>query len=771
MRPVRSRVPILLAGAIILWAASALAFHMSRSTSMDGCRTAAIAGLACACLSCASMALCSHRRILLACAFAACGASMGFVASMQVQQGSHLADERMPITAVTALQDSTSTAYGTSTICAVESGAHVPCKVRLLTPEDERYLVGDRIICDASIQPLAEQSRGFYRTQGVSAEVRATQTERAPDGSLVDAIRDLRRTAIDAICAHAGDHAALYAALICGHRPLMAKSALYEDFKVSGLAHLVAVSGAHAAIVLALLMGALRLLRVRKGIAVALSIALICAYVAFAGMPISALRSALMAICALTSAFAGRRAASLNSIALCIILFLVADPTACLSVALFLSAGSTLGIVLFAGLFSSWFPRTRRIVEDAVIAPVSLTIASNMVTLPFSAALFSQLSLIAPVANVLAAPLFALSCMVGLIGCVSCLVAPAASATIIGAASLAMAPLSFVVSGLAHVPYASIACAADPMPMIALSAILCILLWVTWPRMTLRRAGLFAGSCIVLVACTLAVSAAFQRDEVIALDVGQGDAILIRSDGASVLVDTGNADAKLRHQLGRFNVHHLDAVIITHPDDDHCASLATLGGYVEVDRICFARDVLTCSCDACSRLLALCEERSPGAERVGLAVGDVLEVGRFALTVIWPDRFSDEGGNADSICLLGTLDADGDEVADWSALFTGDAEAEQLEQMVAAGTLGDIDLLKVGHHGSKASLTDVVLRAIAPEVALVSAGAQNRYGHPSDEALTCLDSIGCEVLRTDEQGSVTVAFAKESMTIRCERGP
>ena len=100
-----------------------------------------------------------------------------------------------------------------------------------------------------------------------------------------------------------------------------------------------------------------------------------------------------------------------------------------------------------------------------------------------------------------------------------------------------------------------------------------------------------------------------------------------------------------------------------------------------------------------------------------LAVGDTIACGDFSLKVIWPHGFSDEGGNADSLCLLASLATSG---GTWTALFCGDAESDQLKEIIDEGELGDIDIYKVGHHGSKAALTESVVEVIRPEISLVS---------------------------------------------------
>ena len=154
---------------------------------------------------------------------------------------------------------------------------------------------------------------------------------------------------------------------------------------------------------------------------------------------------------------------------------------------------------------------------------------------------------------------------------------------------------------------------------------------------------------------------------------------------------------------------------------------------------------------------------------IGLRQGDVLEAGAFALRVVWPERFVDEGGNADSVCLVADADLDGDGAPEWRALFTGDAERDQLRALIDAGLVGSVDLYKVGHHGSKNALDDEEAAVLAPRIALVSVGAGNRYGHPADETLDRLGAAGARICRTDEQGDVSCKLTDDGIDVRTLR--
>ena len=139
------------------------------------------------------------------------------------------------------------------------------------------------------------------------------------------------------------------------------------------------------------------------------------------------------------------------------------------------------------------------------------------------------------------------------------------------------------------------------------------------------------------------------------LDVGQGDAFVLRSAGRTLLIDTGNHDDLLLQGLARQGIRHLDAVAITHADDDHCGSLSVLKGVVGVDCVLLANEMLICENAKARNLVRTAADVAGAADAVkGVSVGERIVLGRFALDVIGPDSFTEDGGNA---CLLYTSDA------------------------------------------------------------------------------------------------------------------
>lgn len=776
--PSRPGIPLLLPCALALWGSSAACYLACMGLGSAALGWAALLlALLCLLLLAAFAIACwgngKRSRLAWACAiaaFAALGASLGMMGAAAYGRSLDevvVGEQRCSLRLVSDMSQSTFGASATA-VATTEDGRSVKVRATFPSKEDELY-TGAVARATVSISTLSES----YVQQSYISGVCANATVREVDDGQGQSnpIYLLRERAIGLLGEHGGDSAALLQALVCGYRASLSESGEYNVYKQCGLAHIVAVSGAHLAIVTAAFGWLLQAMRASRRVTLVASSAFVLGYLVFSGIPISAVRASVMAILSLLSGAFGRRGASLNALAICIIAFIATDITACVSVSFFLSAGSTLGIVLFASLFASWMGKgtaaiagKTEAVGKGIVEPLALTLSSNIATLPFSVATFSQLPLVSPLANIVATPLFAFGCSFGLAATIlSCIVEQLAPFAI-GLAGVVVWPLRASAQLIARIPYGCVALEADPVVAVVASVALMVLLWVVWPRS--GRVPI-AGACLccVLLAASIAFRVAVPHgDEIVMLDVGQGDAILIRSGSASMLIDTGNRDSQLASELIDEGVAHLDAVLITHPDDDHCGSLASLLQYVDVGAVVVASDMLECPCSKCTELVDECT-LALGEEPVGVDVGDGIAVGDFRLEVVWPNAYEDEGGNGDSLCLDATLDCDDDGAGDYRLLFTGDAESEQLAEMLDGGSIGDVDVLKVGHHGSRASLDDSTARALSPEIAIISVGVGNRYGHPADEVLSILDSVGAEVHRTDQEGRVRISFTADGIEV------
>ena len=619
---------------------------------------------------------------------------------------------------------------------------------------------GDSFSATCALSQPREASAERFYLQGIDAVSSPGPIERLDNSCSVGGVLASVRESAIALFDGQGDVGALCQALVCGYREQLRETNLYAACKTVGVAHLVAVSGAHLSITCGMIASVLQVVRTPRKFSLAIQLAVLSVYLVLTGMPISALRAAAMAVVGMTSFLARRRRATLSALGACIVVIIAISPQSSVSISFFLSAMSTLGIIALMPLISSWLsavPLVRRIAE-----PLALTLAAMVATTPFSAALFSQLPLVSPVANLVVAPLFTLALTVSLVGSVAFLAAPVVAPLALPFANGAAFLLAQAITIFAEIPFACVPVSLSVSWGLAFSIAGPLLLWILWPQLTgetIFAMGSAACACAIIFVVIVPL---FRPSEIVMLDVAQGDAFLLRSKGSAILIDTGNHDALLKEALARQGIFHLDAVIISHADDDHCGSLQALDGVVAIDSVLVAQDAVTCDCESCEGLIKSASSVVGSDNVMPLVVGDTVTCGEFSLKVIWPHKFNDEGGNADSLCLLASLATGG---GTWTALFCGDAESDQLKEMIDEGALGDIDIYKVGHHGSKAALTESVVNIIRPEVSLVSVGEGNRYGHPAAQTLSLLDNVGSHVFRTDEMGDVSCEFSNDGIRV------
>lgn len=228
------------------------------------------------------------------------------------------------------------------------------------------------------------------------------------------------------------------------------------------------------------------------------------------------------------------------------------------------------------------------------------------------------------------------------------------------------------------------------------------------------------------------------------LDVGQGDATLITNDGQSMLIDAGDntMGTKVQLYLQKQNIKKLDYLIGTHPDADHIGGLDVIITKFECDTI-FMPDVEK-DTQTYNDVVEAIDRK--GYQYLEPDVGERFTLGDASITVIAPNSIYEDMNNAS----IGILIEHGEN----SFLFTGDAEEEAEYDMLNNGLDLNADVYKVGHHGSSSSTCREFLKAIDPDYAVISCGAENDYGHPHSETLNKLREQGIQVFRTDEQGTI-----------------
>ena len=535
-----------------------------------------------------------------------------------------------------------------------------------------------------------------------------------------------------------------------------------------GLAHLLSVSGLHVGLVagIALLLAGLLPDGVpgRAAIRRLAALAAVLAYLLTVGPRPSLIRASAMVMLLVLALLAERPPAFANALALAAVGIALAHPSSVADLGFRLTFGATAGLILLGPLLlRAWtgeapgeevgeglrggFGKLRR----AVLGAMAASVGAQLGTLPWALAAFCLVSPAAPLLNLLAVPwagvlLVSSVAWMGLAGA-----SPALGRAARPLLDLLAAPFAWP-ADLAPSPWASLPLALGPWGAALLGAALFAALRRPRRGLPLVAAGL---AWAVLGGPGLAKGPEARAPQAVMIDVGQGDSILLRDGSRTLLVDGGGWRAGdiggrvLVPVLAHLGLRRLDRVLLTHPDRDHCGGLVAVSEYLAVGEALTGPGWRRAPC---ARELA----GLPGVRHRTVAAGDGLSVGRWRVRVIHPRRGSGLAWQASDNDASVVAEA---EVFGRRLLLTGDIEARAEAELVARyGADGDLasDVLKVAHHGSHTSTTERFLDAVAPRIALVSAGLHNPYGHPAPDVLERLRRHRVEVLRTDLDGMIVL---------------
>ena len=694
-------------------------------------------------------------------------------------------------------------------LLVAREGAWAPMADRLLLwlPRGIALDGGDRIRFSARLR-LAEDFDGFaYREylarQGIGAigEARAADVagrEGGPSAAILG-LRDALLTGLNRIVPE--PEAALGAGILLGVRTAIAPE-IDEAFERAGLTHVVAISGWNIAIVAGLVGAAARPLERRAGrvATAALVAATVAGYVVLTGATPSVVRAALMAGALVVARLGGSPAHAASALGLAALVMLVAAPSVLWDIGFQLSLLATAGVLWFGA------PIERRLAAWPALVrePIALTLAAQITTLPVILVNFERLSLVAPIANVLVVPLVPLAMLLSAIAAVTGVVASTVPVPVVsdglawlagGAAWLVLKAMIFLGTTVASIPYASVDVSVPAPIAVAWLPIVALAGWALAPGPpkseagaaesagSASRAGLadvarrvtrplpIAAGLVVALGLASVAQAADGRLHVTVLDVGQGDAILIEAPtGATMLVDGGPDPDRTLRRLGAhlpFHERSLDVLLLSHPHQDHVAGLVSVVERFRVGTLLHAG--IAFENQAYDELLA----RAAGqGVRVEVArAGQVAWLdGSTGVEVLYPSE-------ADATAPLPEGDINNGSIVvvvrhgRFAALLTGDAEEPIEAALVGRGLVTDVDVLKVGHHGSASSTTPALLAAATPEVAIISAGVDNEYGHPAPRTLDALAADGDRaVLRTDLDGDVEISTDGRTYRVRTSDG-
>jgi len=572
---------------------------------------------------------------------------------------------------------------------------------------------------------------------------------------------------------------------------------IYEDFQRSGTAHLLAISGLHMSIIAGIVLSlCVRLFGRHRPTYFIATLGVLWLYSILAGMSPSVLRAAIMISLYLLGAHLGRQRSGLTAVTFAAAMMVAFDPDILWQVSFQLSFGAVLGLILIAPPLQDLLSRTRgpRLLVDSF----AYSLGAIAATLPLTAYYFGYVSLWSLLATFLATlALPAIIVVTALTAFAGLIWLPAAR--VIGWADWLLLKYTVaVVQGFAAIPHAAVELSQ-------------IKVWMIWAYYGFTAAVMWLGArvkrrfniqpsqsdlviidlsiptpakwCIgtLSIIAILTWAAVFTapdsgKMQVTFIDVGQGDSILIKSpSNRYVLVDGGAIPEKLCVALGEalpFWDHSIDIMVMTHPHDDHANGLIEVVKRYDVDRALLPFDTIQeyKSGDYLPGSQELVEAlESRGIECIRATAGQTIDIGGGAtIEVLNPQATPYEGTDSD-------VDNNGVvlrvSMSDISFLLAADLYRDGELRMVCSRATLDSTVLKVCHHGSKSSSRPYWLEAVSPQAAVVSVGADNRYGHPNASVIEHISKATGEelVFLTSEHGTVTFTTDGERLWVETER--
>ena len=568
-------------------------------------------------------------------------------------------------------------------------------------------------------------------------------------------------------------------------------SSLYEDFQRSGTAHLLAISGLHMAIVGGIVLSvSVWLFGRRRPTYFLVTLGILWLYALLAGMSPSVMRAAIMVSLFLLAAYLGRQRSAITALAFAAAIMVAINPQILWQISFQLSFMSVLGLILLTPIFQRWGQRTRG--PKVVVDSFAYSLGAILATLPLVAYYFGYISLVGLPATFIVLPalpgIIVLSALVSFVGLFALPLAQ-----VIGWVDwLFLGYMGAVVKGFAHLPWSSLA--VDRMGAVWVWLYYSLLGFAIWLGVRRKRISVKTGTrrtatalatfsrrlpakwalsplliITILIWIAVAVAPETGKLSVSILDVGQGDAILISSpSGQKILVDGGPSPEQVCLELGEmlpFWERTIDLVVLTHAHDDHVTGLVEVLRRYQVEQVLYPQGI-DYNSDAYSEWLGVIAEK--GIERTRAQAGQVVDLGGGAiLKVLHPPLDLIEGTESD-------IDNNGViirlEMGEVSFLLTSDLYADGELYLIDQGLTLRSTVLKVGHHGSSTSTCPEFTAAVSPQVAVISVGADNPFGHPSDEVMDRLtERLGEDrIYLTSESGTITFTTDGERLWVEME---
>ncbi|MBY0096307.1 DNA internalization-related competence protein ComEC/Rec2 [Mesobacillus maritimus] len=587
-----------------------------------------------------------------------------------------------------------------------------------------------------------------------------------PQGNLITLLKRVRQKEVLKLEEKMDEElAAIFAALLFGDRNLM-NPEMEEDYTKTGTVHLLAISGLHVALLTGMCFAFLLRLGMTREKAELFLILILPCYAVLTGLSPSVNRAVLMLMLMLVARRLKVQITPLDAISIAFLFLVLISPYTIYEPGFQLSFGVSLALVLSSTKIINTF-------QSYLLRLIAVSFVSQLASIPILLSYFYEISLISVVTNLLFVPLFSIIILpLVLVTYLTGIFFPFVSDFFLFWMSFIVAFANKVSALFASFSFSSVVIGKPNPFILLLYLVIYLLFFISWEK----RKKSFAVFLLPFIPVIFQIVFPYLSPygKVVFVDVGQGDSILIRLpyNRATYLIDTGGTisfhreawEEKRDHFetgedilvpfLKSEGIRKLEKLILTHGDMDHIGGAPAILSELRIEEILMPVSVERSVMER--RVIRIAETNQAKVRIVG--AGARWKVGQDFFQIISPlEKLEDK--NEGSIVLYASFGG-----KRW--LFTGDLGSGGEVELINHYSQMDVDVLKVGHHGSKTSSSEVFLDTIQPETAVISAGDGNRYGHPHAEVLEGLKSRQIKLYRTDTQGAVIYTFKEDSGTFR-----
>ncbi|WP_163101880.1 DNA internalization-related competence protein ComEC/Rec2 [Peribacillus alkalitolerans] len=537
----------------------------------------------------------------------------------------------------------------------------------------------------------------------------------------------------------------------------------YRDYQKLGLVHLIAISGLN----IVLLVSAVFYLGIRCGITrqsmKACILSLLPIYCILAGATPSVVRACLMVGLYILMSFIRANVPATSIVSTISITVLALKPTILFDIGFQLSFGITFALLISQKILSKSYGKYTFIIQS-----LNISLISQLISTPIILFHFSEITFIGILLNVIYVPIFSLIILPGSIFLfLSMVLFPWITPTIHWLLEIVLGICNSLAHWISSLPFSSFVFGKIGLPFIVLYLISALCLFISWEKKHIQQMILVASLIMYLVLGQYFFNERSLKGEIVFIDIGQGDSILIQQPlgRGTTLIDTGGVlqykgenweERKTYFDPGEDivipllkskGIRKIDRLILTHADQDHIGGAKGIVENIPVAEIIIA----THSKEDFRKIPFITNGVRNGIKITLVKRGDIIPIGNNeSLFVLGPNADHEEK-NEESIVLVG-------EIGKLVWLFTGDLGKPGEEEILSTYPKLKVDVLKVGHHGSKNSTSEVFLNQLNPKYAIISVGKNNRYGHPHNEVLKNLVSEEIIHYRTDLNGAITYSY-------------